>query len=95
MARDYNRLVTEAQKALSIYGIDLAIKKECKNSNSIDFMNTTCKEARERAAQGLKNAKAYINALNQTFYGVEIRVSGLDYLVSTVEEYERLIMPTL
>ena len=95
MARDYNRLVTEAQKALSIYGIDLAIKKECKNSNSIDFMNITCKEARERAEQGLKNAKAYINTLHQTFYGVEIRVSGLDYLVSTVEEYERLVIPTL
>ena len=95
MARDYNRLVTEAQKALSIYGINLAIRKEYKNSNSIDFMNTTCKEARERAEQGLKNAKAYINALHQSFSGVEIRVSGLDYLVSTVEEYERLIMPTL
>ena len=95
MARDYNRLLTEAQKALSIYGIDLAIKKECKNSNSIDFMNTTCKEARERAEQGLKNAKAYINALHQSFYGVEIRVSGLNYLVSTVEEYERLVIPTL
>ena len=95
MARDYNRLVTEAQKALSIYGIDLAIKKECKNSNSIDFMNITCKEARERAEQGLKELKAYINALHQSFYGVEIRVSGLDYLVSTVEEYERLVMPTL
>ena len=95
MARDYNRLVTEAQKALSIYGIDLAIKKECKNSNSIDFMNITCKEARERAEQGLKHAKAYINALHQSFYGVEIRVSGLDYLVSTVEEYERLVIPTL
>ena len=95
MARNYNQLVTEAQKALSIYGIDLAIKKECKNSNSIDFMNITCKEARERAAQCLKELKAYINALHQSFYGVEIRVSGLDYLVSTVEEYERLIMPTL
>ena len=95
MVGDYNRLVTVAQKALSIYGIDLAIKKECKNSNSIDFMNITCKEARERAEQGLKNAKAYINALHQSFYGVEIRVSGLDYLVSTVEEYERLVIPTL
>ena len=95
MVRDYNRLVTEAQKALSIYGIDLAIKKECKNSNSIDFMNTTCKEARERAAQYLKELKAYTNSFNQSFYGVEIRVSGLDYLVSTVEEYERLVMPTL
>lgn len=95
MARDYNRLVTEAQKALSIYGIDLAIKKEYKNSNSIDFMNTTCKEARERAAQYLKELKVYTNSFNQSFYGVEIRVSGLDYLVSTVEEYERLVIPTL
>ena len=95
MARDYNRLVTEAQKALSIYGIDLAIKKECKNPNSIDFMNTTCKEARDRAAQCLKELKVYTNSFHQSFYGVEIRVSGLDYLVSTVEEYERLVMPTL
>lgn len=95
MARDYSRLVTEAQKALSIYGIDLAIKKECKNSSSAEFMDAICKEARERAEQGLKNAKAYINALHQSFYGVEIRVSGLDYLVSTVEEYERLVIPTL
>ena len=95
MARDYNRLVTEAQKALSIYGIDLAIKKECKNLSSAEFMDTICEEARERAEQGLKNAKAYITALHQTFYGIEIRVSGLDYLVSTVEEYERLVMPTL
>ena len=95
MARDYNRLVTEAQKALSIYGIDLAIKKECKNSNSIDFMNITCKEARERVAQCLRELKVYTNSFNQSFYGVEIRVSGLDYLVSTVEEYERLVMPTL
>ena len=95
MARDYNRLVTEAQKALSIYGIDLAIKKECKNSNSIDFIKITCKEARERAEQGLKELKAYTNSFHQSFYGVEIRVSGLDYLVSTVEEYERLVMPTL
>ena len=95
MARDYNRLVTEAQKALSIYGIDLAIKKECKNSSSAEFMDAIFKEARERAEQGLKNAKTYINALHQSFYGVEIRVSGLDYLVSTVEEYERLVIPTL
>ena len=95
MVRDYNRLVTEAQKALSIYGIDLAIKKECKNLDNTEFMNTMCKEARERAELGLKNAKAYINALHQSFYGVEIRVSGLDYLVSTVEEYERLVIPTL
>ena len=58
-------------------------------------MNTTCKEARERAEQGLKELKAYINSFHQSFYGVEIRVSGLDYLVSTVEEYERLVMPTL
>lgn len=95
MVRDYNRLVTEAQKALSIYGIDLAIKKECKSSNSIDFMNTTCKEARERAVQCLEELKVYTNSFHQSFYGVEIRVSGLDYLVSTVEEYERLVMPTL
>ena len=95
MVRDYNRLVAEAQKALSIYGIDLAIKKECKNSNSIDFMNITCKEARERVAQCLRELKVYTNSFNQSFYGVEIRVSGLDYLVSTVEEYERLVMPTL
>ena len=91
----YKEIINEAQKALSIYGIDLAIKKECKNLDNAEFMNTMCKEARERAELGLKNAKAYINALHQTFYGVEIRVSGLDYLVSTVEEYERLIMPTL
>ena len=95
MVRDYNRLVTEAQKALSIYGIDLAIKKEYKNLDNAEFMNTMCKEARERAELGLKNAKAYIKALHQSFYGVEIRVSGLDYLVSTVEEYERLVIPTL
>ena len=95
MIANYKKIISEAQKALSIYGIDLAIKKECKNSSSAEFMDTICKEARERAEQGLKNAKAYINALHQSFCGVEIRVSGLDYLVSTVEEYERLIMPTL
>ena len=95
MIINYKEIINEAQKALSIYGIDLAIKKECKNLDNAEFMNTMCKEARERAELGLKNAKAYINALHQTFYGVEIRVSGLDYLVSTVEEYERLIMPTL
>ena len=95
MIINYKEIINEAQKALSIYGIDLAIKKECKNLDNAEFMNTMCKEARERAELGLKNAKAYINALHQTFYGVEIRVSGLDYLVSTVEEYERLVMPTL
>lgn len=95
MITNYERIIHEAQTALSIYGIDLAIKKEYKNSSSAEFMNTICEEARERAEQGLKNAKIYINALHQTFYGVEVRVSGLDYLVSTVEEYERLIMPTL
>ena len=95
MITNYRKIINEAQKALSIYGIDLAIKKECKNSSSAEFMDTMCKEARERAEQDLKNAKAYINTLHQSFYGVEIRVSGLDYLVSTVEEYERLIMPTL
>lgn len=95
MITDYKRIINEAQKALSIYGIDLAIKKECKNLDNAEFMNTMCKESRERAEVGLKNAKAYINAHHQTFYGVEVRVSGLDYLVSTVEEYERLIMPTL
>ena len=95
MITNYKKIINEAQKALSIYGIDLAIKKECKNLDNAEFMNTMCKEARERAELGLKNAKAYINALHQTFYGVEIRVSGLDYLVSTVEEYERLVMPTL
>ena len=95
MITNYKRIINEAQKALSIYGIDLAIKKECKNSSSAEFMDTICKEARERAEQGLKNAKAYINALHQSFYGVEIRISGLDYLVSTVEEYERLIITTL
>ena len=95
MITNYKRIINEAQNALSIYGIDLAIKKECKNSNSIDFMNTTCKEARERAAQCLKELKAYTNSFHQSFYGVEIRVSGLDYLVSTVEEYERLVIPTL
>ena len=95
MITNYKKIINEAQKALSIYGIDLAIKKECKNSNSIDFMNTTCKEARERAAQCLKELKVYTNSFHQSFYGVEIRVSGLDYLVSRVEEYERLIMPTL
>ena len=95
MIINYKEIINEAQKALSIYGIDLAIKKECKNLDNAEFMNTMCKEARERAELGLKNAKAYINALHQTFYGVEIRVSGLDYLVSTVEEYERLVIPTL
>lgn len=95
MIRNYRAMVAEAQKALSIYGIDLAIKKECKNLNSVEFMGTTCEEAKERAEQCLKNAKAYMNTLHQTFYGVKVRVSGVDYLVSTVEEYERLIMPTL
>ena len=95
MIINYKGIINEAQKALSIYGIDLAIKKECKNLDNAEFMNTMCKEARERAELGLKNAKAYINALHQSFYGVEIRVSGLDYLVSTVEEYERLVIPTL
>ena len=95
MIINYKGIINEAQKALSIYGIDLAIKKECKNSSSAEFIDTICEEARERAEQGLKNAKAYINALHQSFCGVEIRVSDLDYLVSTVEEYERLIMPTL
>lgn len=95
MITNYKRIISEAQKALSIYGIDLAIKKECKNLNSAEFMGTTCEEAKERAEQCLKNAKAYINTLHQTFYGVKVRVSEIDYLVSTVEEYERLIMPTL
>lgn len=95
MITNYKRIINEAQNALSIYGIDLAIRKECKSSNNAEFMNTMCKEARERAEQGLKNAKIYVNALHQTFYGVEVRVSGLDYLVSTVEEYERLVIPTL
>ena len=95
MITNYKKIINEAQKALSIYGIDLAIKKECKNSNSAEFMDTICKEARERAEQGLKELKAYTNSFHQSFCGVEIRVSGLDYLVSTVEEYERLIMPTL
>lgn len=95
MITNYKRIISEAQNALSIYGIDLAIKKECKNPNSAEFIGTTCEEAKERATQCLRNAKAYINALHQTFYGVEVRVSGINYLVSTVEEYERLIMPTL
>lgn len=95
MIRNYRAMVAEAQKALSIYGIDLAIKKECKNPNSVEFMGTTCKEAKERAAQCLKKVKEYTNSYHQTFYGVDIRISGSDYLVSTVEEYERLIMPTL
>lgn len=95
MIINYKRIINEAQNALSIYGINLVIKKECKNPNSAEFMGTTCEEAKERAEHCLKNAKAYINALHQTFYGVKVRVSGLDYLVSTVEEYERLIIPTL
>lgn len=95
MIRNYRAMVADAQKALSIYGIDLAIRKECKNPNSVEFMGTTCEEAKERAAQCLKKVKEYTNSYYQTFYGVEVRVSGVDYLVSTVEEYEQLIMPTL
>ena len=70
MITNYKKIINEAQKALSIYGIDLAIKKECKNSNSIDFMNITCKEARERAAQCLKELKVYTNSFHQSFCGV-------------------------
>ena len=95
MITNYKKLISEAQNALSIYGIDLAIKKKCKNPNSAEFMNTMCKEAKERAEQCLKNAKAYTNTLHQTFYGISVRISNIDYLVSTVEEYERLIIPTL
>lgn len=95
MVRNYRAMVADAQRALSIYGITLAIKKECKNPNSVEFMGTTSEEAKERAIRCLKKAKTYANSHYQTFYGVEVWISGLSYIVSTIEEYDRLIIPTL